>query len=166
MPVSSPKQRAVNLLKFSRTMLLGVMKDWPADKVTFQNCPADNHLLWTLGHLCTGYAWFGGLLGADIPRLPDNYNTLFGFGSKPSPDAAAYPPLADVRAVFQATFDAFIAGAEKLSESDLLGPPSGDTGGFAADKLDLIERAAWHEGWHAGQLSTLRRCLGLPSTMG
>jgi len=35
------------------------------------------------------------------------------------------------------------------------------SGGFFDDILDGLKITAWHEGWHAGQLSSLRRAIGL-----
>jgi hypothetical protein len=40
-----------------------------------------------------------------------------------------------------------------------------DTGGMATQRLDVISRVAWHDGWHLGQIAALRRTLGLPSAM-
>jgi hypothetical protein len=39
------------------------------------------------------------------------------------------------------------------------------THGFADTKMDLLYKLAWHDGWHLGQLTTLRKFLGLPGLL-
>src|SRR5207253_2128698 len=77
---TSPRQPALACLKFARKMTSDLIKTVPEDKLAFQTCATDNHVLWNLGH--------------------------------------------------------------------------------------LTHNATWHQGWHAGQVSSIRRALGLPPVMG
>ncbi|MBX3357971.1 MAG: DinB family protein [Phycisphaeraceae bacterium] len=165
-PPAASRDRAVTSLRFAHTMLVDMIKDFPLDKVTFQASPTDNHVLWTIGHLAATYAWFATALGVSAPALPPEFNTLFGSGTKPVPDANAYPPFAEVRKAFDASFDAMLAGALSLPDAMLTAPCAVDTGGFCRDRLDALEKAAWHEGWHSGQVSGIRRALGIKPLMG
>ncbi len=45
-------------------------------------------------------------------------------------------------------------------------PLTEKTGGFTSDPVDALYKLAWHEGWHMGQVATLRRALGLKSIFG
>jgi hypothetical protein len=162
----SPRQSAISALRFARKITNDLITNFPEGKGAFQTCPTDNHLLWNLGHLAKTYQWCTGLLGGDPGKLPDAFESAFGSNPKPSSDPKAYPPLADVRGVFDDQYNRFIATAEKLPEASLSDSLADQTGGFASTKLDLIHKAAWHEGWHAGQISSLRRALNLPGVMG
>ena len=63
-------------------------------------------------------------------------------------------------------FERVLKAASRMSDSEGHGPTASDSGGFAASKLDAIYKCIWHEGWHQGQISSLRRALGLPTVMG
>jgi hypothetical protein len=153
-------------LDFARSMVHAVLEDFPEDRVTFRATPADNHVLWTVGHLACTDLWALTMLGVDVDGLPDAWAGLFGYQSTLLDDPAGYPEFADVRAHFErarATLNAWLDGA---SDADLLRPI--DDGGmdFAKDAAEALGKCAWHEGWHAGQLSTLRRAAGLPPAFG
>ena len=157
----SVKARAIANLEFAHENLLEMLADFPADRYTAQLPGAPNHALWTVGHLATGYLWFGGAAGLAMPALPDSYDGLFGYGSSPVADPLKYPAMAEVRSYADKAFAAMALGANRLTDAELAAPPAVDTGGFVSDRLAAIEKAAWHEGWHAGQIAMLRRALGL-----
>lgn len=162
----SPKQRIVTLLKFTRQMTNDLLKSIPEDQLTFQASKTDNHPLWTMGHLATSYQWFANLTDGKAGTLPESYDKIFGYKSEPKAGSNNYPPLAEVRRHFEETFQRFLSAIDATSDADLSAAPKGETHGFARDRLDLAEKAAWHEGWHAGQISSSRRAMGLPPLMG
>jgi hypothetical protein len=160
-------QRAVKLLEFAHQTVLDCLKAWPEDKLAYQAVPTDNHPLWTLGHLTLSYSsWFGKHMGVTMPAVPASYEGLFGHETKPIGDASKYPPLEEIKAAYIRAVKFIIDAAQRMSDEQLYEPIAEQTHGFARDRLDMIEKAAWHEGWHAGQLSSLRRVLGLPSIYG
>lgn len=122
---------------------------------------ADNHLAWTLGHQAISRAWFASSLSGSMPQMPESYNGLFGMNSRPSTDPGMYPPLGELRAQYNAALQALLGALASLTDADLTSPAIGDSGGFLSTKLDTAVKAAWHEGWHGGQIATLRRGLGI-----
>lgn len=162
-PVSN-QARAVTMLTLAHEMLQPLIADFPADRATFQTAPTDNHLLWTMGHLCTAYSWFASEIDGKAADMPENYNGLFGYGSKPVPDAGVYPPMSEIMQVCKRAYQRVMDAITGLSEADFDKPPVSGASGFAKTKMDVVSRLAWHEGWHQGQLSTLRRALGLKNT--
>lgn len=162
----SGAKRWSDMVSWSHGMLSALLKDWPQDKWTFQNAPSDGHALWQMGHLAMTYAWVENSLVGTKPEFPERYNALFGFGSKPVDNPALYPSVAEVRSAMERGWErvAKITGAMK--ESDLAKAPAGDTGGMAKDKGEMVRLLVWHEGWHQGQLSSLRKALGLPGVLG
>jgi hypothetical protein len=161
----SAKAAAIENMIFAHNFVIRACEGFPDDKLCYQNCPADNHPLWTLGHLATGYDWFAGLLDGKPSQLSEETQKLFGGAGKPQPDASVYPPLGEVRATCDAAWKRMLRAAQNTSEADLSAPPATPAGSFASDRLTVINRTAWHDGWHAGQVSTLRRSLGLPGLM-
>lgn len=161
----SAKARALDLLQWVHGMTNLLIDGVPESASTFQTSPADNHVLWNIGHLATSYAWFTSLINGRAVELPEGYMQLFGYQSKPNPDRSVYPPLEEVRRAYSAAFKQLASTVESQSDAELAMPTKTDSGGFAKDRLDAIYKAAWHDGWHGGQISTIRRALALPSVM-
>lgn len=161
----NPTKRGIEMLNFAHGMTTALLADWPTDKLTHQSVPTDNHALWTIGHLAMTYSWFASLLDGHMTPMPDSYNPLFGMGSKPVADPTIYPPMGEVRHHFDSAYARFIELAAKIKPADATKPTVGNAHGFCKDRADVLDKAAWHEGWHAGQLSSLRRVLGLKSVM-
>jgi hypothetical protein len=164
-PVPNPTKRGIELLNWTHSMTTALLADWPIDSLTYQSIPTDNHALWTIGHLATTYSWLASLLDGHMTPMPDNYGLLFGMGSKPVADPAIYPPMGEVRHHFDSAYERLVRLAEKIEPADALKPTVGNSHGFARDRADVLDKAAWHEGWHSGQLSSLRRVLGLKNLM-
>lgn len=159
------KSAAVEVIRFAHEFLDRVIESIPADQAMYQASESDNHLLWTVGHLASTYDWFLLLLTGRKGGISDEHHRLFGYQSRPVSDPAAYPPLAEVKERYRAAFRRFMAAAKALKPADLGKPPAAESHGFARTRHELLLRAAWHEGWHTGQLSSLRRALGLPPLM-
>lgn len=164
--VLTEKQRALSGLRFARAITANLLKEFPADKVTFQPSPTDNHVLWNLGHLACTYQWMGSLLDGKPKATPEKYDELFGGKGTPVSDPKKYPALAEVRREYERGFDRFIAAFEATKDADLNKPVLGEGYGFVTDRLDAATKATWHEGWHAGQISSIRRALKLPGVIG
>lgn len=153
--------RAVALARFSHAVAAKAFADFPESKALHQPSPTDNHMLWQMGHLAVNYDWFASAIDGKPGAVSRADYARFGMGSKPVADAAAYPSLAEVRQLFDSTWQRFIAAAESLSDADAGKPACVESGGFLADRLDAVNKAAWHDGWHAGQVAGLRKALGL-----
>jgi hypothetical protein len=162
---TSPRQSALDSLAFAHKVTNDLATSFPEDRIAYQAAPTDNHLLWTLGHLAMTYQWLSSFLGVK-GTLPESYGALFGGKSKPSGDSKAYPSLSELRKNYLAQYAAFVDAVKRLPESQLSDSIADKTGGFAPTKLDLVQRASWHEGWHGGQLSSIRRALNLPPVLG
>lgn len=166
MSSASPRQHAVNVLKFARQVSSDFLSGIPEDKLTYQSCPTDNHPLWVMGHLASTDAWFAGIVGVKGARFPEEWQKLFGMGSTPSSDRSIYPPLAEVREVFDKNRQLLIEWLEGATDAQLAMPLSKETHGFALDPIDFLIKGAWHEGWHMGQVASVRKALGLPKIVG
>ncbi|MGD9690465.1 MAG: DinB family protein [Phycisphaerales bacterium] len=158
------KEAAIEAMTFAHTMVVNVC-NVPAESLTHQGHAHENHALWTLGHLAGAYDWFAGMLDGEPSRTPAHFQEPFGGKSAPVRDATKYPPLAEVKSVFDASWARLLRAAKGTSAGDLRKATRTDSMGFAPSRLVALHRVAWHDGWHAGQVSTIRRSLGLPSVM-
>lgn len=162
----SAAKRSFQAAQFAHGTLVELLKDFPESKAAHQPCPSDNHLLWHLGHLAVTYEWFAAALDGKPKGGNEAVDKLFASGSKPVADAKAYPPVKDVRARFDAAWTRLMNAAESLRDEDAAKPALVEGGGFLKDRLDTVDKAAWHDGWHAGQISGLRKALGLKPMWG
>jgi hypothetical protein len=162
----SPRDHALSVLKFTRSVSDGILKGFPDDKLTFQNHPHENHALWALAHLASTDAWINGLVSAPSGSIPDAVGKCAGPGTKPVSDPKQYPPAAEVRRAYESSRAALIRWLETAPDSALDIDIKDKTGGFATTPLDAVFKIIWHEGWHMGQVATIRKSLGLPPTMG
>lgn len=159
------RDRAVAIFKFAHKTTDRFSTGFADNQMTAMPTPTSNHVLWNLGHLAVSNAWFASMVDGAPVGVEDSWDKMFGMNSKPVADASGYPSIADVRAMYQKTAERLEDAARARSDADLLQPPTGESGGFLSDKLDSIIKAAWHEGWHLGQIAEIRKSLGLPSAM-
>ncbi len=158
----SLKQHALESMTFAHGYVQKLTKDIPDAKALYQSCPMDNHVLWTLGHLATTYGWFAILLDAKANAgIPETWNALFGMDSKPSPDASKYPSIAEVRAKFESSFAVVTKLFEATPESQMNDATATDGYGFCSSKVDVALKCAWHDGYHVGQIASLRKPMGV-----
>jgi uncharacterized damage-inducible protein DinB len=133
----------------------------PADQFLHQPCPGANHALWTLGHLATVNQYFLKTLAGRDGALFEKYKAMFFAKSQPSPDGANYPPIDVLRDYFQSSRAAFRGWVQSLSDEQLAGPPPEEFKKFAPTLGNVLMRLLWHEGMHYGQLTVIRKSLGL-----
>lgn len=164
--MTTPRQHAINVLKFSRKVSTDLVKDFPEDKFTWQASPADNHAAWALMHIAMTDAWYAGLVGAKGTSVPEGWDKLVGPGSKPVNEPKKYPKPAEAKRVFEENRAAVLNWLEGASDKDLALQLGEKTGGFMLDPIDGALKLSWHEGWHMGQVATCRKALGLPPVLG
>lgn len=162
-PSSPACSRIAELMHFVRLFSIKTVNDWPAERLTFQRGPEDNHPLWVMGHIAGTDAWIGGLLKIPGTEVPESFQKLFGQGTKPVSDASIYPSLGEVRGYFDGARTAIRHWLDNADDAALATPLKDVTGGFASDAQDALHKLMWHEGWHIGQVATLRKALGLPN---
>ncbi len=155
------KEYALFTLAESREMTVGLLADIPADKLLHQPFEGTNHALWIMGHLAVTDDWLAGLYDDADRKLPEAYGSLFAMGSEPVNDPAAYPAPAEVRQHFDAAHTRMLNAVEAASDAKLAEPLPDDIKDFAPDKLAMALSLAWHEGLHTGQLTVIRKSLGI-----
>lgn len=113
-------------------------------------------IVWQLGHLALSD---GGFLqrGGVVSPAPASFTDLFKTGSG---GPAAYPPLAEVKAVFEAAQRELETLARSADLAQRVDARNYATLG------EMLVFAAYHRGYHVGKMTTLRALLGKPRLFG
>ncbi len=161
-----PAASHLHRLRFSRGSVLRLIKDIPADQLCAQPGPSHNHVMWIVGHIaCTDDYFLNQFAGRDL-ALPESWHRMFAGGSTPTSDASRYPPWNEVKQAFRERREALTAWLTDMTESQLDEPTPTRWQPYALTMRDVAHFAAWHEGYHAGQISTLRPAFGLGPAFG
>jgi len=122
-----------------------------------------NSPLWVAGHMAYSRNALARLIG--LPEDPAPFGGAFDRGA-PFDPAAAYPPLAEITALFEALGLRIRVRAEAIPDATLAAPAPYNLP--IADKTILggVAFLSLHESYHAGQLGCLRRLLGHDAVTG
>jgi len=136
-----------------------------------------NHLAWILGHCAlTMHRCAEKFDGAPLPSSDfvtgdggagdaDRFDTeSVCFQSTPLPDESLYPTLDRARAIFEAGAERLASTLERATDEQI--DASYSWYSSTDDVNELVARMVAHNGTHAGQLTDLRRALGMPGIFG
>lgn len=154
------------VMEFARNNTLAFLEDVPEEKWGHQPAPNANHAMWIIGHLAVTDDYFLTNLAGRDSKLPADWSGLFGMGSQPQGDLSAYPSPSDVRDQLRPRREELFSWFKSLSEEKLIEPLTDDWKQFAPNYIGLASSLAWHEGLHAGQLTVVRKSLGIAPKFG
>lgn len=164
--------RCVHQLRFARAGLMRVFEGIPQDKLCALPAFRDggacaNHATWLMGHLATTDDWFLKQMGAaESLELSEHWHTIFGGGSTPEADTSKYPNFEELKKAATAQRERLIGWYSQRTSSELAQPSPEKWAKYAPTVADFAFFIAWHEGYHAGQLSVIRKALGLAPAFG
>ena len=169
MPASSPSAAApaaglLHQLRFARGATERIISDIPTDQLCAQPGSGLNHAMFVVGHLACTDDFFLKEFGGRPLALSERWHQAFS--GTPTSDASKYPAFAEVKKAFDERREALITWLEGLSEAQLDAPTPEKWRAYAPTMRDVAFFAAWHEGYHGGQVSTLRRAFGLGPALG
>jgi hypothetical protein len=116
-----------------------------------------NHATWTIGHIifsCQGMA-----MELDVaPWLPDDWESVFGYGSTPLPQERRYPKKAQLQTLLSDAA-ARLSQTVRSVDASVLRQELGDED-FPSMAHVLVQVVVAHTAYHAGQLAVWRRAMG------
>ena len=148
-------------LEYSRHFVNALLDTIPEDQLCHQPFPGANHALWIMGHVASVDAFLLQACGGPSDPQLEQFQPAFFMKSQPSPNPGDYPPAAQVRAWFQGTRETVLDWFRSQTEEQLSTPLPEGLREIAPDRLSLIARLAIHEAGHGGQLTAIRKSLGL-----
>ena len=104
------------------------------------------------------------MLGAESP-VPEAYAELFGHGTTARVDPDAYPAPAEVRVAMNEAYDALAAALAALTPEQLAAPVGGPLEDECPTRAHIPAFCLFHDGFHFGQVASVRRSLGMPFLM-
>jgi hypothetical protein len=156
----------IHQLKFARNGTKKILEGIPADKMCVIPSGCSKHALWIMGHLASTDDWLLSEFAKQKSNIPEAWQKLFGMKSAASADANAHPSVDEVRKAMDAAHAGVLKWIGSLTPEQLQTPMSKEWQAYAPTMGDLAGFFAWHEGYHAGQLSMVRKGLGLPAAFG
>lgn len=154
----------INTFERTLTFMEQSVADLSEEQMVQQPTGVPNHAAWTLGHIVFSCQGIAGELGAE-EWLPDNWESVFGYGSTPTSEVSRYPKktellamLADsanrLRQALLATDESVLGQPHPIKDVCEILPTIGET---------LVQIMAAHTAFHAGQLAVWRRAIGKES---
>ncbi len=159
-------ETGLGALSFSRDVLTSLLEDIPQDKLTHQPAPDANHALWIMGHLAITDAFFLSRIAGQEDQRFEAWKDMFFMGSTPTPDVFDYPPHAEIRDFLITCRGQLVVWFKALHVVQLKVPLPDDLKRFGPTHAGLMTSLAVHEGLHAGQLTLIRRSLGISPKFG
>ncbi len=150
-------------LQAARRWTLSLLDDIPESTWFDMSAAGHTHVAWQVGHLTSSIAYLIHVrcLGKAFEEcLPTDFRERFGIGSSPVADAAAHPPVSELRALFDRVHAEAVAAVSVMSAEELSGPVDGEPDSVFTTKEKAVSMAVTHEAFHAGQIAMLRRLSG------
>lgn len=134
--------------------------DLSDEEMVEQPSGVPNHATWTLGHIifsCQGMATELGV----APWLPDDWESVFGYGSTPRSEEKQYPKKAELQTLLADATTQLCQVIRSVNGSVLKRQlPSEE---FPTMDHLLLQVVVAHTAYHAGQLAVWRRATGRES---
>ncbi len=131
--------------------------DLSEQQMVEQPAGVPNHAAWTLGHVILSCQEIAVELGAEA-WLPDNWESVYGYGSMPRADVQFYPRKAELLAILVSATSrlrqALLSATDPVLSRAL---PGGQLPTMAHLLLQVVVA---HTAYHAGQLAVWRRAIG------
>lgn len=161
---------------YGEKLAAGIAPDQFARKPRFNNAGGEtvvncNHPAFVFGHLSLYPARVLGFLGLDTSKAaaPAHYGDLFraGVECKDDPEGTIYPKMAELMSMYLRSHDAAFEAIATLSDSAMAAPTTEEKlkANFPVTGHAVLFLLNNHATMHLGQISTWRRCMGLPGVM-
>lgn len=153
----------VERLTRARGWTMSLIADIDESKWFEMPAPGVGHVAWQLGHLAVSQIALvhNRCLGKPTDACIDpKLREIFGKGSTPVADAGKYPPIPEIKALFDKTQNEVIETIRKMSDAELDAPAGTEPHPLFSTKGGALGTAAMHEAFHAGQIAMSRRIWG------
>jgi hypothetical protein len=160
-------QAAVDRLELARRRVKDFTNDLTANEWFWSPAEYTTHVAWQVGHIAVSeynlcLRRVRGRTKQDETLISDAFIEHFKLGSQPVAGSANYPPIAEIKRVFDAVHAQVLKELAALSDEELDVPVEQPHPVFNT-KLGAVDYASGHELVHNGQIGLLRRLMGKPA---
>ena len=154
------------VMQFARNATLGFLDGIEGDHFVRLFSEDGGNAAYIVGHILSTDDMTLQMLAGKPSMLTEAEGKLFGGGAHPTQNLADYPAREDLLGKLAAARESLVGYFSGLSGNDLVAPVEGPLAQFGDTRAKLMTSLAWHEGMHAGQLTVIRRQIGLPRVFG
>jgi hypothetical protein len=166
--------KRVELIKWALTMtgqntakLIAPLSDKPLLQPTPGAGNGGNHAIWTLGHLCAIEGSLPHILVGE-PASHGNWFEMFGTGTMPKTDPAAYPTFDEMLKTFTELREKNLKLLDRIGDAGLDAKPKNVPPGFEQAMTTVGQTfllIALHNMVHYGEVCDIRRVAGIKPMM-
>ena len=160
------RENGIAALMFARRVSMGLLEDISDDQFFHQLFQGANHAAWIVGHICLNDDRFLTGLEGRPSQLPAGWAALFAAGSSPGAESDQHPTREQMMTQFEARRNELLRWFQEMPTEKLTSPVPDDWKTFGATHGMIMSTLAWHEGLHAGQLTVIRKSLGIVPKFG
>ena len=152
----------IDLYNLNTNLVNKTLKDLSDDVAHKRINDKGSSLHWIIGHIANSRHYVGGLFNAGTEFA----NSELYNGGTPLKEPSDYPPIEEIRQIFESVTEKFIKRLSEITDDDIHKklekklPVKDDT------MLGAIAFFSLHESYHVGQLSYIRRQLGMDGLTG
>ncbi len=153
----------IDRLQVARTWTKGLLTDVEESRWFDPPAPGVGHVAWQVGHLASSQVALIHVrcFGREYTQhAPERFRQTFGKGSTPVADPTAYPPISEIRRMFDQLHRESIDLIRGMTDAELDEPTLGEAHPMFTTKAGAIGTAAIHETFHGGQIALIRRLAG------
>jgi len=154
--------QSFQLYGISTALVEKAIRDFSDDEAVDRVAGNSNCMLWLFAHLTAVRCSLAGILGA---KKEVAWQEHFRKGSS-GDDFANYPSMAEVRQVWQEITPQLMQALETTGDERLSAPATRDFPIPDKSVRGAILFLAYHESYHVGQMSYLRKCIGKDNLVG
>jgi hypothetical protein len=154
--------QSAQLYGITTALVEKAIRDFSDDEASRRVEDNSNCMLWLFAHLTAVRCSLSGMLGA---KKEVAWQQRFGKGS-PGDDFANYPTMDEVRGVWQEITPQLMQALETAGDQQLSAPAPRDFPIPDKSMRGAILFLAFHESYHVGQMSYLRKCIGKDNLVG
>ena len=164
--IETLRETGIAALMFARRVMMGLLEEISDDQFFHQPFRGANHAAWIVGHICHNDDNFLTGLEGRPSQLPAGWEALFAAGSAPGGDSDRHPSRGQIMTQFEARRHELLGWFRAMPTDQLISPLPENWKTFGANYGVLMSTLAWHEGLHAGQLTVIRKNLGIAPKFG
>jgi hypothetical protein len=154
--------QSAQLYGITTALVEKAIRDFSDDEARKRVEGSSNCMLWLFAHLTAVRCSLSSMLGA---KKEVAWQQRFGKGS-PGDDFANYPTMDEVREVWKEITPQLMQALETAGDEQLSASASRDFPIPDKSMRGAILFLAFHESYHVGQMSYLRKCIGKDNLVG